>query len=169
MADVIYYSALEKDTWSFYLAATETGLCFVGSSPADKEEMIQWVEKIYPTASLTEDAEFLSMYKKQLIDYLTGERHLFTLPTDIVGTVFQKQVWRELQKIPYGKTKTYGDIAQALGKPTGSARAVGTAVGKNPLLIVCPCHRVIPSSGKPRGFRGGLDMKQQLLTIEHSL
>lgn len=167
MSQVVYYSRLEIKNWSFYLAATETGLCFVGSSPADKEELVQWVEKIYPEGILKEEETILSSYKEQFSEYLLGERQLFTLPTDTVGTSFQKQVWRELQKIPYGKTKTYGEIAEAIGKPTGSARAVGTAVGKNPLLIICPCHRVVPRSGNPRGFRGGLNMKQQLLALEN--
>lgn len=162
----MYYSLLESEEWSFYLAATETGLCFVGSSPANKKEMVEWIERTHPDATLTENPEALLIYKTQLLDYLAGERQLFTLPTHIVGTTFQKQVWRELHKIPYGKTKTYGEIADALGKPAGAARAVGTAVGKNPLLIICPCHRVVPTAGKPRGFRGGLDMKEHLLAVE---
>jgi methylated-DNA-[protein]-cysteine S-methyltransferase len=162
----IYFDRVTSDKWSFYIAATSIGLCFVGSSPENWQELEEWVSLNRPNATLVEDSDALSFYKQQFLEYLNGERQLFTLPVDVQGTTFQKQVWRELQKIPYGKTKTYGEIADALGKATTSARAIGTAVGKNPLLILCPCHRVVPQSGKPRGFRGGLEMKEQLLALE---
>lgn len=166
MTKDVYYSKLSMKEWSFYVAASHTGLCFIGSSPADKEELLQWVEKNRQDTVLKEDASVLSPYITQLEEYLTRKRKLFTLPTDVQGTLFQKQVWRELSKIPYGKTTTYGAIAQSLGKSISAARSVGTAVGKNPLMIVYPCHRVVPKNGQPRGFRGGLKMKHQLLTLE---
>ena len=86
---------------------------------------------------------------------------------DIEGTPFQKEVWQALQEIPYGETITYQEISEKIGRPR-AVRAVGTAIGKNPLLMVIPCHRVIGSKGQLTGYRGGLAMKQALLTFEQS-
>lgn len=103
---------------------------------------------------------------KQLKQYFEGERKLFDLPIDSAqGTDFQKRVWKALRNIPYGETRTYGEIAAEIGSPKG-ARAVGMACNKNPLLIVTPCHRVIGSNGSLTGYACGLDVKQQLLAIE---
>jgi methylated-DNA-[protein]-cysteine S-methyltransferase len=101
----------------------------------------------------------------QLEEYFAGERKEFDLPLDVRGTTFQKQVWEQLLAIPYGKTRSYGEIATRLGKPTAS-RAVGAANGRNPLSIVVPCHRVIGMSGALTGFAGGLEVKRVLLELE---
>lgn len=87
------------------------------------------------------------------------------VPIDLIGTPFQQSVWQELMKIPYGETRYYAQIAEALGKPTAT-RAVASAIGKNPLLIVVPCHRVIGKNGKLTGFRNGLPLKAALLRHE---
>lgn len=101
----------------------------------------------------------------QLKEYFSGERTVFDLPLDFKGTEFQKSVWQELLKIPFGQTSTYGQIAQALGNPK-AMRAVGAANGKNPISIVTPCHRVIGSDGALTGFAGGFKAKAVLLTLE---
>ena len=101
----------------------------------------------------------------QLEEYFTGGRTTFDIPLDPKGTEFQKRVWEELSKIPYGQTITYGEQAKRLGRPK-SARAVGAANGKNPIGIVIPCHRVIGASGSLTGFAGGIETKRQLLAIE---
>ena len=101
---------------------------------------------------------------RQLEEYMEGRRRVFTFPITLEGTDFQKRVWTELLKIPYGETRSYKDIASAIG--CKSARAVGQAVGKNPLLIAVPCHRVITHDGKLGGFSAGLDVKRRLLAIE---
>lgn len=103
---------------------------------------------------------------RQLRAYFNGKLRRFDLPLDPQGTPFQLRVWKELQKIPYGETQSYLQIAQAIGKPTGS-RAVGMANGRNPIPIVIPCHRVIGASGKLVGFGGGLPTKQRLLLLEN--
>jgi methylated-DNA-[protein]-cysteine S-methyltransferase len=103
--------------------------------------------------------------ERQLKEYFAGKRNAFAIPLDMRGTAFQKNVWRALQAIPFGKTLTYGEIAKQLGRPT-SSRAVGAANGRNPVSIVVPCHRVIGSTGKLTGFAGGLDTKAHLLTLE---
>ena len=104
-------------------------------------------------------------YATELIDYLEGRRKEFTLPMDLHGTAFQQSVWKVLQEIPYGQTVSYTDIAELIQKPS-AVRAVGTAIGANPVLITVPCHRVIAKSGKLTGYRGGLEMKELLLGLE---
>jgi methylated-DNA-[protein]-cysteine S-methyltransferase len=103
--------------------------------------------------------------EKQLAEYFAGERREFELPLDMRGTQFQKAVWEALLGIPFGETRSYGDLARQLGNAMAS-RAVGAANGKNPISIVVPCHRVIGSSGRLTGFAGGLDVKARLLEME---
>jgi methylated-DNA-[protein]-cysteine S-methyltransferase len=102
---------------------------------------------------------------KQLAEYFEGKRTQFELPLDVEGTDFQKAVWNELQRIPYGETRSYGEIAKAIGRP-GAARAVGMANHDNPLAVVIPCHRVVGSNGSLTGYAGGLHLKALLLSIE---
>ena len=104
---------------------------------------------------------------RQLREYFAGERTEFDVPLDLAGTPFQRHVWAELQKIPYGETVSYGQLADRIGQPT-AARAVGLANGRNPVAIIVPCHRVIGSNGNLTGYGGGLDRKQHLLGFEHS-
>jgi len=103
--------------------------------------------------------------EKQLKEYLSGKRKAFDIPLNLEGTVFQKKVWKELQKIPYGKTISYQELAKRVGS-VKKARAVGNANGKNPIPIIIPCHRVIQKNGKLGGFGGGLEIKRFLLELE---
>jgi len=103
--------------------------------------------------------------ERQLNEYFAGRRADFDLPLEPDGSEFQKKVWQALQKIPFGQTRTYREIAQAIGAAT-AFRAVGLANGKNPLSIVVPCHRVIGSDGSLTGFAGGLQAKATLLALE---
>lgn len=101
----------------------------------------------------------------QLQEYLSGKRKSFEFPYELHGTPFQKKVWNALSEIPYGETRTYGEIAKAVGNPK-ACRAVGMANHNNPMTIVVPCHRVIGANGKLTGYGGGLDMKEYLLELE---
>jgi methylated-DNA-[protein]-cysteine S-methyltransferase len=101
----------------------------------------------------------------QLREYFAGSRQMFDIPLDMRGTTFQKSVWEALLAIPFGETRSYGELAKQLGRPSAS-RAVGAANGRNPISIVVPCHRVIGSSGKLTGFAGGLEVKAYLLGLE---
>ena len=101
----------------------------------------------------------------QLNEYFTGRRRTFDLPLSLRGTPFQRSVWLQLLQIPWGETRSYGDIARAVGKP-GAARAVGMANQTNPLPIIVPCHRVIGANGSLTGYAGGLDVKARLLALE---
>ena len=122
-----------------------------------------------PLSEMVEDNShsILLEAERQLTEYFAGERTQFTIPLDMRGTSFQKNVWRALQAIPFGKTLSYGEIATQLGRPTAS-RAVGAANGRNPISIMVPCHRVIGSTGKLTGFAGGLAVKSHLLDLETS-
>jgi methylated-DNA-[protein]-cysteine S-methyltransferase len=104
---------------------------------------------------------------EQLNSYFAGELTEFQLDLELVGTQFQRRVWSALQTIPYGETRTYGEIAAQIGSPT-AARAVGMANGRNPIGIIVPCHRVIGSTGNLTGYGGGLDRKSVLLALEKS-
>jgi methylated-DNA-[protein]-cysteine S-methyltransferase len=101
----------------------------------------------------------------ELDEYFQGQRQKFTIPLALEGTPFQRTVWNELQKLPYGKTNSYKELAQNI-KNTKAARAVGTANGKNPICIIIPCHRIISSDGSLGGFSGGLKIKSKLLQLE---
>jgi methylated-DNA-[protein]-cysteine S-methyltransferase len=104
---------------------------------------------------------------RQLDEYLAGDRDAFELPLKASGTDFDLRVWELIARVPYGQTTTYGELARSLAGGT-DARDVGAAVGRNPLSIVIPCHRVIGSTGKLTGYAGGLDRKRTLLEIEHA-
>jgi methylated-DNA-[protein]-cysteine S-methyltransferase len=101
----------------------------------------------------------------QLREYFEGKRRSFSLALDFRGTAFQKRVWQALLAIPYGETRSYGQIAAQIGRAS-AARAVGAANGRNPISIIAPCHRVVGSDGRLTGFAGGLDVKERLLALE---
>ena len=103
---------------------------------------------------------------RQLTAYFAGDRTEFDLPLDPQGTDFQQRVWRELLRIGYGETRSYGEIAARLGHTNAASRAVGLANGRNPIPIVIPCHRVIGADGSLTGYAGGMDRKQALLELE---
>jgi methylated-DNA-[protein]-cysteine S-methyltransferase len=103
--------------------------------------------------------------ERQLGEYFAGKRKTFSIALDLRGTRFQKDVWEALLAIPFGETRSYGQLAKQLGNPRAT-RAVGAANGKNPVSIIVPCHRVIGSSGKLTGFAGGLNAKARLLSLE---
>jgi methylated-DNA-[protein]-cysteine S-methyltransferase len=111
------------------------------------------------------DSRLLDEARKQIERYLSGNRTEFDLPLELDGSDFQRHVWDYLLTIPWGQTRTYGEVAEAIGAP-GAARAVGTACGKNPVLIVVPCHRVVGSDGRLGGYVGGKAVKEWLLALE---
>lgn len=115
-----------------------------------------------------QETELIRKAYTQLTEYLEGKRKTFDLPLAPKGTPFQKQVWKALCEIPYGQTRTYKQIAEAVGNPKG-CRAVGMANNRNPLMIVVPCHRVIGSNGVMTGYAAGIDKKEFLLRLEGRL
>ncbi|WP_028400242.1 methylated-DNA--[protein]-cysteine S-methyltransferase [Ectobacillus panaciterrae] len=161
----LYWSLLKFKDWNFHIASTSKGLCYVGSQNKPFEELSEWAKKRFPGSPLVEDGEKLGLYAVEIIEYLKGKRKTFTVPLDYNGTAFQLAVWNALREIPYGQTKSYSDIANCINKPA-AVRAVGAAIGANPVLINVPCHRVVGKDGALTGYRGGLDMKTQLLELE---
>lgn len=139
----------------------------IGIIKISYEENIKKIELVDEISGKASNDKILLLFKNQILEYLAGERksfdHLELLNPE--GTDFQKSVWQALLKIPYGKTSTYKELANEIGKPK-AMRAVGTAVGKNPFLIIVPCHRVIKSDGNLGGFAYGSEVKRKLLKIE---
>lgn len=113
----------------------------------------------------TSSEKVLDVVVNQLKEYFQGKRKAFDLPLDLEGTIFQKKVWHQLQRIPYGQTVSYGDVAKRIKNPK-AVRAVGSANGKNPVCVIVPCHRVIASDGTIGGYSGGLHVKRKLLALE---
>lgn len=153
------YKFVESPVGALKLVASDKGLAAIlweNDSP-----------RRVPMTGLIEDGKHPVLLKAehQLKEYFTGSRKTFDLPLDMRGTTFQKDVWEALLAIPYGETRSYGQLAKQLGRPSAS-RAVGAANGRNPISIVVPCHRVVGSSGKLTGFAGGLDVKARLLDLE---
>lgn len=127
-------------------------------------ESVTFTEEAYPY----EAGEFNDRIKQELDEYFRGERKEFTLPVRVEGSVFQCRVLELVQQIPYGETRSYGDLSRALGKP-GTERAVGGVNSMNRLLLLVPCHRVIGGNGKLTGYSGGVDRKRYLLEMERGV
>ena len=153
----MYYCYLNSPIGDLLLAGDDDGLSLIGF-PQGKmrhDPEPDWIFNEKPFA----------VARQQLEEYFAGERTVFDLPLHLSGTDFQVQVLQELQRIPYGDTTSYGEIAKRIGRPK-AMRAVGAANGRNPIPIIVPCHRVIGSSGDLTGFGGGLDTKEALLRLE---
>ncbi|MFD3239567.1 methylated-DNA--[protein]-cysteine S-methyltransferase [Rahnella perminowiae] len=155
--------------YRFKRMASPVGLLTLAAK-GDKLTAILWeceIDGRVPLGTMLEDPAFPILLKteQQLNEYFAGERTRFELDLDFTGTEFQKEVWAALLEIPFGETRSYGEIARRIGRPK-AVRAVGAANGRNPISIVAPCHRVIGSSGKLTGFAGGLENKLLLLKLE---
>lgn len=138
-----------------------TGLWFVGQVNDAKD---------HSDIEIKDDLSIFVQVENWLESYFSGEETPITIPLQLKGTIFQERVWKILQEIPYGETMTYGDIVRRIAKEKGvatySAQAVGQAVGKNPISILIPCHRVLGKNGALTGYAGGVHRKEQLLHLE---
>jgi len=152
--------AVESSIGKLFLTATDQGVTG-----------LYWEPQPHPMLSLTQDltpsARILISISEQLEEYFSGRRKTFEVAIHPQGTEFQRRVWAELSRIPYGETVSYAYIANRIGS-TNAVRAVGSANGRNPLCIIVPCHRVINSSGSLGGYSGGLEVKTKLLELEKS-
>ncbi len=163
--ETLYYSRLESPVGILYVGVSEQGMVlldlhggeFLRGKQTGKNK-VQWMEAEEKTAP----------YVRELKEYFADRRKEFSFPLDLRGTKFQKRCWQALLKIPYGKTRSYAEIAREVGSPQ-SFRAVGQANHQNPVAIVVPCHRVITSDGKLGGYGGGLAMKEKLLRLEGAM
>jgi len=147
--------------------ATERGVCWAGTPGTPVDEGFAWLRRKMQVEQLIEGEKIapLQQAEDELQRYFAGERVQFSCPLDLHGTAFQIMVWKELTRIPYGETRSYGEIARAIGRPA-AVRAVGAANGANPVAIIVPCHRVIGSNGNLTGYGGGLHTKAWLLSLE---
>ncbi|KXH83761.1 methylated-DNA--[protein]-cysteine S-methyltransferase [Sporosarcina sp. HYO08] len=161
----LFWSTFEYGNWTAYVAATEEGLCYAGTPQEDLEVLKAWAAKRLPGFQLVENDAALACYKTELKQFLEGKRTDFTQKISLNGTPFQQSVWEALRTIPFSETTSYSAIAEQIGNPK-AVRAVGAAIGANPILIVVPCHRVVGKNGALTGFRGGLEMKTKLLELE---
>ena len=160
MAHILYATTIQTVLGQLNLLATQHGVCWIGIPGASLEEGLAWTKKKFSVNKvLQEKNTFLSQAAEQLRSYCAKESNTFSCALDMHGTEFQKSVWRSMQEIPFGVTTTYGIIAKSIGLPRAS-RAVGAAIGANPLPIIVPCHRVIGSNGTLTGYRGGLEVKK---------
>ena len=126
---------------------------------------VQFAHRFTPPRSWQRDESRLAEVRRQLDAYFARRLQRFDLPLAPAGTAFQQRVWQALRNIPFGETRTYGELARMIGQP-GAARAVGAANGANPIAIIIPCHRVIATGGRLGGYAGGLDIKRRLLELE---
>jgi methylated-DNA-[protein]-cysteine S-methyltransferase len=155
------YKTIPSPVGELKLVASDNGLVAI-LWPNDNPRRV-------PLSGLVEEQNHpvLMQAERQLAEYFAGQRRAFDLKLDFAGTAFQRQVWEALLTIPYGETRSYGQIARQIGSPK-AVRAVGAANGRNPISIVTPCHRVVGATGKLTGFAGGLETKAHLLALEAS-
>lgn len=163
----IRYTIADCSLGKLLMGATEHGICTIklASSEAQVKAALQ---REYPSAKLVSDDRRLQRWVSALLQYLQGQHSHLDLPLDLQGTAFQRRVWKELQKIPYGQTRSYSEIARRIGHPK-AARAVARACATNPVPIVIPCHRVIRKNGALGGYGGGIARKRALLFQEGAL
>jgi AraC family transcriptional regulator of adaptative response/methylated-DNA-[protein]-cysteine methyltransferase len=165
------------------LAATTKGICalrFAGGAPEragvggpdpgpvsgpDREDLLRGLREEFSKATLVEDARGLDRPVQAVLSYLRGDQHRLDLTADLAPTAFQQKVWKALQAIPYGETRSYAEVAEAIGRPTAT-RAVARACAANPVALVVPCHRVVRADGGLAGYRWGADRKRRLLEQE---
>jgi O-6-methylguanine DNA methyltransferase len=147
------------------VASTLEGLAHVALPHADGRGFAGWLARNAPGARVIEAFAPNRSAIQQILEFLEAKRERFDLRLDVRGTSFQRAVYQEVADIAYGETRSYADVARAIGRPR-AVRAVGAANGANPLPLIVPCHRVVASSGQLQGYAGGLDLKARLLAME---
>jgi O-6-methylguanine DNA methyltransferase len=160
--ETFFLASYNSPLGTYILVSSLSGIVCI--APAEEAEKLlkRWEQY---GVRLKRDGEYNGILKRELEAYFAGWLRQFTVPLDLRGTMFQRQVWEMLCSIPYAETCSYRDVAQAIGNPKAT-RAVGQAIGSNPVAIVVPCHRVIGSDGRLTGYGGGLRRKQALLDLE---
>jgi epoxyqueuosine reductase len=162
VAEIFYLTYYHSPLGTYIIASSNEGIVCVKPEDCVRTYLERWERA---GIEVRDNGVHNIRLKSQFYAYFTGKLRRFTIPLDLRGTSFQRQVWERLCGIPWGETRSYHQIAEALGRPK-AARAVGRAVGTNPVSIVVPCHRVIGSDGSLTGYGGGLDRKTALLEIE---
>lgn len=162
---VVTWGRIESEVGTFVSVATDAGISRL-ILPTEFPGLVEpWVAHRFPGAELRRDDAAFADLGRQLRAYLRGRLRIFTAPLDLRGTEFQRRVWEEVGRIPYGETRSYRQVAAAVGAPR-AVRAVGAANAANPVPILIPCHRVLGADGSLTGYGGGLALKQRLLELE---
>ena len=164
IAATIRYTCSDSPLGRMLVAATERGICSIQFAKTDPE-LIEGLKREFPFAVRRPDEGALKSWVSELLNHMRGKHTDASLPLDIRATAFQRRVWTYLQSIPFGTTKSYGEVARAIGRPT-AVRAVARACATNPVAIAIPCHRVVRGDGSMGGYRWGLQRKKALLAME---
>jgi O-6-methylguanine DNA methyltransferase len=165
--EILHTARFESPIGALFAATSERGLAYLELPHASGRGFAGWRRTAAPDARVAEGFAPNRAAIAQVLEYLAGKRRVFELPLDLRGTPFQRRVWEALLAVPYGDTRTYADVARAIGQ-AAAVRAVGAANGANPLPLVVPCHRVVASGGHLGGYGGGLPLKQRLLALERA-
>jgi AraC family transcriptional regulator, regulatory protein of adaptative response / methylated-DNA-[protein]-cysteine methyltransferase len=166
IAAPIRYTFTDSPLGRMLLAATDKGICAIQFADSD-EELEQGLKHEFPFANRKRDDAAMNEWKLNLLRQMEGQKLNKSLPLDIQATAFQRRVWAYLQSIPFGATRSYSQVAKAIGQPTAS-RAVARACAANPVAVAIPCHRVVRESGDMGGYRWGVERKKTLLALENS-
>lgn len=161
------YAIVESSLGRVLIAATDKGIAWLGFGDSDADAMAE-IRSDFPDAELHRDGASLIRYASPVLGFLAASVPFPILPLDLTGTLFQRRVWDELCAIPAGETRSYGEIARRIGRPD-APRAVGAAVGANPVSILVPCHRALAADGSLHNYRYGLERKARLLELEGAL
>jgi AraC family transcriptional regulator of adaptative response/methylated-DNA-[protein]-cysteine methyltransferase len=165
-ATAVRYASMPSPIGTLYVFLTENGICAIRRAErADETDCLDEVRALIPGAKLIHDAKALTPVLQQLRERLNGERETLDTPLDLRGSPFFLKVWQTMQKVPWGKTWSYQELARRAGRPK-AVRAAASACARNPVGILVPCHRIISSDGSLGGYGGGLDMKRALLESE---
>ncbi len=165
MTDKVYYSGFYSPFGPVFVATTPKGVCLVSFSKITETKFMSLLRKRFQKDIIRND-KVLANVRKGLLDYFNGCPVRFKVPLDLsIGTQFQRKVWRKVREIPYGELRSYKWVARSIGRAHAS-RAVGNAVGRNPVAPIVPCHRVICSDGSLGGYSSGVAIKKRLLNLE---
>jgi AraC family transcriptional regulator, regulatory protein of adaptative response / methylated-DNA-[protein]-cysteine methyltransferase len=168
---LIHYTIVPCPLGRILVAATQRGVSavYLGDSDARSDARLEdALSREYPQAEIHRDSKALGQWVREILRHLRGQEPHIDLPLDVQATAFQRRVWDELRRIPYGATRSYTEVARAIGKPR-AIRAVARACATNPVSIVVPCHRVVRQDGNLAGYRWGLERKNALLSQEKHL
>jgi len=164
IAATVRYAIADSPLGRMLVAATEKGVCAIQFACSD-DELIEGLKREFPFAARKPDQGGLQAWVETLLATMTGHESNAALPLDIRATAFQRRVWTYLQSIPFGATRSYSQVAKAIGRPSAS-RAVARACATNPVAVAIPCHRVVRKDGDASGYRWGMERKKALLEME---
>jgi O-6-methylguanine DNA methyltransferase len=165
MTGKVYYSRFDSPFGHVFVASTPKGICLVSFSKITETKFLSLLRKRFQKDIIRND-KVLTNVKKGLLDYFNGCPVRFKVPLDLsIGTQFQRKVWHKVREIPYGELRSYKWVARSIGRAHAS-RAVGNAVGQNPVAPIVPCHRVVCSDGTLGGYSSGIAIKKRLLRLE---